>query len=52
MAKLNINKTGILTGASILLGVGTLVVNAISKKDEEAKIAEKAAKIVMEQNQK
>lgn len=50
MAK--INKSVILTGASALFGVGSLVVNILSKKDEQTKIAEEAAKIVMEQNQK
>lgn len=45
---MEVNKRLLLTGASALLGVGTFVVNAISKKDETSKIAEEAAKIVME----
>jgi hypothetical protein len=45
---MKVNKSLLLTGASALLGVGTFVVNAISKKDETSKIAEEAAKIVME----
>ena len=45
---MKIDKSMVLTGASALLGVGTFMVNAISKKDETAKIAKEAAKIVME----
>lgn len=49
---IKVNKTAVLTGASALLGVGSFVVNILSKKDETSKIAEEAAKIVMEQKEK
>lgn len=45
---MKINKTLMLTGASALLGVGSFVVNVLTKKDETKVIAEEAAKIVME----
>ena len=50
---MKIHKATVLTGASALLGVGSFVVNVLTKKDETKKVAEEAAKIVMEQtNQK
>lgn len=49
---MKIDKSMVLTGASALLSVGTFVVNTISKKDETAKIAKEAAKIVMENSRK
>ena len=47
---MKINKNLVLTGASALLGVGSFVVNILTKKDETSKIAEEAAKIVMEKS--
>ena len=42
------DKNVALTAASALLGIGSFVVDILNKKDETAKIAEQAAKIVME----
>lgn len=46
--KINVDKKAVLTGLSALFGAGAFVVNVISKKDEQSKAAEEAAKIVME----
>lgn len=46
--KVNVDKKAVLTGLSALFGAGAFVVNILSKKDEQSEIAEKAAKIVME----
>lgn len=48
MAKINVNKEGVLTGLGFLFTVGGLVVNVLSKNDEQNKIAEKAAEIAAE----
>lgn len=45
---IKLSKEAVLTGVSALLTAGTFVVSMVSKKDETAKIAEEAAKIVME----
>lgn len=43
-----LDKKAVLTGVSVVCGLGSLIVGAISKNEETNEAAEKAAKIVMD----
>ena len=47
-----VDKKTLLSAASIVFGIGSLIVGQISKKDETNEAAEKAAKIVMDKMSK
>lgn len=45
---LKVDKKVVMAGLSLLCGVGSMVVNLVSKNEETNEAAEKAAKIVMD----
>jgi hypothetical protein len=49
MMNFKVDKKTVLTGLSAVFGIGSFVVNILTKNDETNAIAEKAAKIAMEQ---
>lgn len=52
MKKIKFDKTAILTIVSAVCGVGGFIANALSSKDEEERIAQRAAEILQEKSTK
>ena len=52
MKKIKFDKAAVLTIVSAVCGVGGFIANALSSKDEEERIAQRAAEILQEQSTK
>lgn len=52
MKKIKFDKAAILTIISAVCGVGGFITNALSSKDEEERIAQRAAEILQEKSTK
>ena len=52
MKKIKFDKTAILTIVSAVCGVGGFIANVLSSKDEEERIAQRAAEILQEKSTK
>lgn len=52
MKKFKFDKAAILTIISAVCGVGGFIANALSSKDEEERIAQRAAEILQEKSNK
>ena len=52
MKKIKFDKAAILTIVSAVCGVGGFIANALSSKDEEERIAQRAAEILQEKSTK
>lgn len=49
--KIKVDKTAILTIISAVCGVGGFIANALSSKDEEERIAQRAAEIIQKKSE-